>query len=243
MEYGPNSRLLITERRPYLPFSFHTTISIFSVSLLNRNTHPTTFLFSNTHRRNKRNPIPTSLSLPPMPPVAIHAKSDSDVTCSVDGVADSPRRPLYYVQSPSNQYFSGDNVSSPAASPVYRYHHSPIHHSIGSIGRFSVDSPKQPWIKLQPPHEESDVEDDEDDGAFGNRVRPYVCFVLLFIVMFTAFSLILWGASKSYRPVIVVKVRLSETLSVFSLLESMSQLTIKPAPPKELLFSFIYIII
>lgn len=169
--------------------------------------------------------------------MTMHAKSDSEVSCSVDGAAStsprSPRRPLYYVQSPSNHDFSGDKMSfgsSPTTSPVHHHHHyyhcSPIHHSReSSNSRFSVGSLKQPrrqmsWRKLQRRQEESEVDDDEDedDGAYGHGVRPYVCFVLLFILMFTAFSLILWGASKSYRPVVVVKVRLSETLFFFFVL-------------------------
>lgn len=145
----------------------------------------------------------------------MHAKSDSEVT-SVDQSwpARSPRRPLYYVQSPSNQDVEKMSYgSSPLASPHHYYHSSPIHHSReSSTSRFSV-SLKNPrnlssWKKLhQSQHDDDDDNDDDADQGSGNNIRLYLCFFLLFVLFFAAFSLILWGASKSYGPKVLVKVR------------------------------------
>lgn len=55
-----------------------------------------------------------------------------------------------------------------------------------------------------------DDDDDEMDGVDESRarnVRLYFCAVLIFFGLFTMFSLILWGASKGYKPKIFVKVR------------------------------------
>lgn len=53
-------------------------------------------------------------------------------------------------------------------------------------------------------NEEAEAKDEGDDGA---QVRFYVlCFLLSFVVLFSLFSLILWAASLSYKPRIIVKV-------------------------------------
>jgi hypothetical protein len=150
--------------------------------------------------------------------VTMHAKSDSEVSMDQGSSPPrSPRRPvLYYVQSPSNHDAEKMSYgSSPFGSPHHHYYHcSPIHHSReSSTSRFSASlkNPKSlyTWKKIQKePTDETD-EDDKDDGPFGGHgrsVRLYVSFVLLFILLFTVFSLILWGASKSYKPKVFVKV-------------------------------------
>ncbi|KAI3441177.1 LEA_2 domain-containing protein [Psidium guajava] len=164
-------------------------------------------------------------------PLAIHAKSDSEVT-SVDAASSpprSPRRPLYYVQSPSNHDAEKMSYgSSPTGSPTHPYYHcSPIHHSReSSTSRFSASlkntNPRHlyggAWRKLHREQEIEDEDEDEEDGrgffSGWHGVRLYACFVLLFISLFTAFSLILWGASKSYRPEIVVKHVVFESFNV-----------------------------
>ncbi|PON61521.1 Late embryogenesis abundant protein [Trema orientale] len=153
------------------------------------------------------------------PPATMHAKSDSEVTSYDQSTPPrSPRRPLYYVQSPSNHDVEKMSYgSSPLGSPRHHnyYHCSPIHHSReSSTSRFSA-SLKNPrglsaWKKIQR-GQESDVDDDDDDGdgvvsgGSARNVRLYFCFALLFVVLFTLFSLILWGASKSYKPQVVVE--------------------------------------
>ncbi|KAM1483188.1 hypothetical protein TB2_034622 [Malus domestica] len=158
----------------------------------------------------------------------MHQKSDSDVTMSVEQLTPprSPRRPIYYVQSPS--YHDVEKMSygsSPVGSPQHHYYHcSPIHHSReSSTSRFSA-SLKNPrsmsaWRKLQRGEEVELSEDDENDSAFDDggparNIRLYFCFALLFVVLFTVFSLILWGASKAYEPRVIVKNIVFESLNI-----------------------------
>lgn len=150
----------------------------------------------------------------------MHAKTDSEGT-SIDASwpPRSPRRPVYYVQSPSNHDVEKMSYgSSPTASPTHHYYHcSPIHHSReSSTSRFSA-SLKNPrslsaWKHVQLGRGDDDDDDDDDemdvrDGSKANKIRLYLCLVFLFFVLFTVFSLILWGASRSYKPKILVKVR------------------------------------
>ncbi|KAJ8765030.1 hypothetical protein K2173_010504 [Erythroxylum novogranatense] len=155
----------------------------------------------------------------------MHAKTDSEGT-SVDTSwpPRSPRRPVYYVQSPSNHDVEKMSYgSSPVGSPAHHYYHcSPIHHSReSSTSRFSA-SLKNPrsltaWKHVQLGHD--DREDDEEgldaDGlGSGRNVRLYVCGFLFFVLLFTIFCLILWGASKSYAPEIIVKSMVFENFNV-----------------------------
>ncbi|XP_030450124.2 uncharacterized protein LOC115672455 [Syzygium oleosum] len=170
-------------------------------------------------------------------PLAIHAKSDSEVT-SIDAASSpprSPRRPLYYVQSPSNHDAEKMSYgSSPAGSPSHPYYHcSPIHHSReSSTSRFSASlknaNPRHlyggAWRKLHrgqgTDDDDGDADEEDQEGGRGSSspawrgARLYACIVLLFFLLFTAFSLILWGASKSYRPEILVKNVVFESFNV-----------------------------
>ncbi|XP_031264134.1 uncharacterized protein LOC116122425 [Pistacia vera] len=152
----------------------------------------------------------------------MHAKTDSEGT-SIDAswLPRSPRRPIYYVQSPSNHDVEKMSYgSSPAGSPAHHYYHcSPIHHSReSSTSRFSASlkNPRNlsPWKHVQL-HQDDD--DDETDGRYGgstDKVRLYLCICLFFVVMFTVFCLILWGASKAYKPKIIVKNIVFENFNV-----------------------------
>ncbi|KAK7258100.1 hypothetical protein RIF29_32550 [Crotalaria pallida] len=174
----------------------------------------------------------------------MHRKSESEVTSSMDHHSTSsparspPRRPLYYVQSPSNHDVEKMSYgSSPAASPQHHHYYlsSPIHHSReSSTSRFSASlknpsrngihpssSSAVPWKKLHPhhyPHADHDDDDGDEDGVSdsGHNIRLYFCFFLLFAILFTVFSLILWGASKSYKPHVIVKNIVFEKLNVQS---------------------------
>ncbi|KAM1453969.1 hypothetical protein FF1_003559 [Malus domestica] len=158
----------------------------------------------------------------------MHQKSDSEVTMSVEQSTPprSPRRPIYYVQSPSNHDVDKMSYgSSPIGSPQHHYYHcSPVHHSReSSTSRFSA-SLKNPrsmstWRKLQRGDEVELSEDDEsgsaaDDGGPARNIRLYFCFALLFVVLFTVFSLILWGASKAYEPRVIVKNIVFESFNI-----------------------------
>ncbi|KAL4319278.1 hypothetical protein GQ457_18G018700 [Hibiscus cannabinus] len=148
----------------------------------------------------------------------MHAKTDSEGT-SIDTSwpPRSPRRPVYYVQSPSNHDVEKMSYgSSPTASPTHHYYHSsPIHHSReSSTSRFSASLKNtrglSSWKHVPLGRDDGDDDDDdgEMDGRDGNKadkVRLYLCLVFLFFVLFTVFSLILWGASRGFRPQIRVK--------------------------------------
>lgn len=159
--------------------------------------------------------------------VTMHVKSDSDLT-SVEALTPprSPRRPLYYVQSPSN-HDGNDKMSygsSPFGSPGHptHYHCSPIHHSReSSTSRTFSNSLKNavvkghghggralvPWKRIEDGDVEEEEEDDVFDGDNGVPFRFYVMwFVVSFLLLFTVFSLILWAASLPYKPKIFVKV-------------------------------------
>ncbi|KAL3624358.1 hypothetical protein CASFOL_033174 [Castilleja foliolosa] len=161
--------------------------------------------------------------------VGMHVKSDSEVSMSIEASTPprSPRRQLYYVQSPSHSQNELEKMSygsSPFGSPThhhFQYHCSPIHHSReSSTSRFSA-SLKNPkslvgggggWRRMQRKYDEAGVEeedeDDEEDGSGngGELMRFYVlCFVLSFALLFSLFSLILWAASLAYKPTVIVK--------------------------------------
>ncbi|KAF9621493.1 hypothetical protein IFM89_021797 [Coptis chinensis] len=147
----------------------------------------------------------------------MHIKSDSEVT-SIEASTPprSPRRPLYYVQSPSQHDVEKMSYgSSPMGSPQHHHHHyhcSPVHHSreSSSTTRFSA-SVKNPrnlstWKKIHNELDEDEEDDDFDERGQINRVKFYmIWFVFSFVVLFTVFSLILYGASKAYKPTITMK--------------------------------------
>ncbi|GLT42986.1 hypothetical protein SLA2020_169630 [Shorea laevis] len=154
----------------------------------------------------------------------MHAKTDSEGT-SLDASwpPRSPRRPVYYVQSPSNHDVEKMSYgSSPTGSPPHHYYHcSPIHHSReSSTSRFSA-SLKNPrnlssWKHVQLGHERDDDDIDEMDGRHdgGAKFRLYVCLVLMFVLLFMIFCLILYGTGRAYKPEISVKSMVFESFFV-----------------------------
>ncbi|KAL3009384.1 hypothetical protein AAZX31_07G080600 [Glycine max] len=152
-----------------------------------------------------------------------HAKTDSDVT-SMD-TSSSPKRAVYYVQSPSRDSHDGDKSStathatpacnSPVDSPS---HHSYGHHSrassssrvsggsynIASWGRKVTRKNKLGW-----PHECKVIEE-EEEGYYGERQgfsRKTQIFVgvLGFAFIFTLFCFIIAAAARPYNVRISVK--------------------------------------
>ncbi|KAG6712058.1 hypothetical protein I3842_05G086000 [Carya illinoinensis] len=106
--------------------------------------------------------------------MAMHTKSDSEVTSVDQGLSPprSPRRPVYFVQSPSNHDVEKMSYgSSPMGSPHHYYHCSPIHHSReSSTSRFSASlkNPRNPsaWKKIQKePQSDDDCDDDDHEGG------------------------------------------------------------------------------
>ncbi|KDP47153.1 hypothetical protein JCGZ_00044 [Jatropha curcas] len=156
----------------------------------------------------------------------MHAKTDSEGTSlDTSWPPRSPRRPVYYVQSPSNHDVEKMSYgSSPNGSPAHHYYHcSPIHHSReSSTSRFSA-SLKNPrslsaWKHVQIDQRNDDDDDDDeidgDDYGSGRNVRLFACGFLFFVLLFSMFCLILWGASKAYKPQILVKNMVFENINV-----------------------------
>ena len=74
-----------------------------------------------------------------------------------------------------------------------------------------------PWRRLAQSSGAGSVGDDDDDeegaslrgGFASSQWRCYALGALAFVAVFAFFLLVLWGASRSYKPHVVVKVRLS----------------------------------
>ncbi|CAL0312386.1 unnamed protein product [Lupinus luteus] len=150
----------------------------------------------------------------------MHAKTDSEVT-SLDASSPtrSPRRPAYFVQSPSRDSHDGEKTtasfhSTPVLSPMGSPPHS--HSSLGRHSRQSSSSRFSGSRKInnnRKPHQKPIDVIDEEDLLLQNedhhrtlsRRYYFLAFVLGFFVLFSFFSLILWGASRPMKPEIIVK--------------------------------------
>ncbi|KAK3231359.1 hypothetical protein Dsin_003240 [Dipteronia sinensis] len=163
----------------------------------------------------------------------MHAKTDSEVTSlAPSSPTRSPRRPVYYVQSPSRDSHDGEKTttsfhSTPVISPMGSPPHS--HSSVGrhsresSSSRFSGSlkpgsrkiSPndasrggqskgQKPWKECDVIEEEGLLDDEERRKGIPRRCY-FLAFVIGFFVLFSLFSLILWGASKPQKPKITMK--------------------------------------
>ncbi|KAJ4759318.1 hypothetical protein LUZ62_024347 [Rhynchospora pubera] len=158
-----------------------------------------------------------------------HAKTDSEVTSlAASSPPRSPRRPAYYVMSPSPadpEKFSLAG-STPGGSPIHHFHkprymNSPIHHSRESTTglSFSLKHNSGPWRKLSHGAESlSSLGGEEtEEGLEREENSPLRCYafgLLCFVLFFTLFSVILWGASKAYKPVILVKSVIFESYNI-----------------------------
>ncbi|CAA7404476.1 unnamed protein product [Spirodela intermedia] len=160
----------------------------------------------------------------------MHAKTDSEVTSlAASSPARSPRRPVYFVQSPSRDSHDGEKTAtsfhstpgiSPAGSPP---------HSHSSASRFSRKiSPTDAaaaggrrrceeataWKNCSVIEEEGLLEDEDGERGLPRRCRYILAFLLGFFVLFSSFSLILWSASRSRKPQIDVKTVRFESFSI-----------------------------
>lgn len=142
----------------------------------------------------------------------MHAKTDSEVT-SLDASSPArspPRRPLYYVQSPSRDSHDGEKTVTTSfhSTPVLSPNASPPHSS--SSTRFSAPQRKKdhnnlkPWKQIDVIEEEGLLQG-EDRHSLPRRCY-FLAFILGFLLLFTLFSLILWGASRPMKPKITIKV-------------------------------------
>ncbi|CAN6269862.1 unnamed protein product [Urochloa humidicola] len=159
-----------------------------------------------------------------------HAKTDSEVTSLAPSSPprSPPRsRPVYYVQSPSRDSHDGEKTatsvhSTPALSPMASPRHS--HSSVGrdsSSSRFSghpkrkADKsssagrkgapPGKGWQEIGVIEEEGLLDDEEHTRIVPKKCYYFLVFVLGFVALFSFFALVLWGASRSQKPQIVIK--------------------------------------
>ncbi|KAK8495964.1 hypothetical protein V6N13_103491 [Hibiscus sabdariffa] len=165
----------------------------------------------------------------------MHAKTDSEVTSlAPSSPTRSPRRPVYYVQSPSRDSHDGEKtatsfhstpVLSPAGSPPHSHSSVGRHSRESSSSRFSGSlkpgsrkiSPndgsssrgangkgQKQWKECDVIEEEGLLEDEEREKGLPRRCYV-LAFVLGFFILFSMFSLILWGASRPQKPKIAMK--------------------------------------
>lgn len=159
-----------------------------------------------------------------------HAKTDSEVTSLAPS---SPNRPVYYVQSPSRDSHDGEKTTnsfhstpilSPMGSPGRQSRDSSSTRYSGSLKPGSQKSSngsrsnsgrhhhhrhrkgdKQQWKEFDAIEEEGLLDDDGYNKGVPRRCY-FLAFVVGFFLLFTFFSLILWGASRNQKPVVTMKV-------------------------------------
>ncbi|KAL8172028.1 hypothetical protein V2J09_023832 [Rumex salicifolius] len=166
----------------------------------------------------------------------MHAKTDSEVTsiAASSPTRSPPRRPVYYVQSPSRDSHDGEKtatsfhstpaVLSPMGSPPHSHSSVGRHSRESSSTRFS-GSLKPGSRKISPNEvsargtaaaggkigkecdviEEEGLLEDEDYRKPLPRRCYFLIFVLGFFVLFSFFSLIIWGAARPQKPKITMK--------------------------------------
>ncbi|EYU21459.1 hypothetical protein ABFS83_09G104900 [Erythranthe nasuta] len=157
-----------------------------------------------------------------------HTKSESDITSlAPSSPSRSPKRhPVYYVQSPSRDSHDGDKSSSMHATPNF---HSPMESpSHPSFGRHSRNSSAsrfsgifrsssgrkgggggrkrndKGWPECDVIVEEGNYDELENEKTFTRRCQALMA-LCGFIVLFTVFCLIIWGAGRPYKPDVAVK--------------------------------------
>jgi len=154
----------------------------------------------------------------------LHTKSESDVTSlAPSSPSRSPKRPVYYVQSPSRDSHDGDKSSSMQATPNYNSPmESPSHPSFGRHSRNSSASRfsgifrsssgrkwgrkrnEKGWPECNVIVEEGKYDELDEDKGFSRRFQAMLA-LFSFIVLFTVFCLIIWGASRPYKAEVFVK--------------------------------------
>lgn len=145
----------------------------------------------------------------------MHANTtDSEVTSLT---ASSPRRPVYYVQSPSRDSHDGEKTTN-------SFHSTPVLSPNGSPGRQSRNSSStrysgslRPGSRKGSQHQhhrkgEKGFDAIEEEGLYDEDPKGiprrcyFLAFVVGFFVLFTFFALVLWGAARPQKPVITMRV-------------------------------------
>ncbi|XP_031285076.1 uncharacterized protein LOC116143765 [Pistacia vera] len=150
----------------------------------------------------------------------LHAKSDSDVTSLAPSSPRSPKRAVYYVQSPSRDSHDGDKSSTMQNTPAYNTPtDSPSHPSYGRHSRESSASRfsgtfrfsrgrkrnDKGWPECKVIEEEGDCNDYYSADKGYSRRCQIMIGVVAFVLVFSVFCLIIWGASRPYKAQITVK--------------------------------------
>ncbi|KAI9192474.1 hypothetical protein LWI28_023372 [Acer negundo] len=147
-------------------------------------------------------------------------KSDSDVTSLAPSSPRSPKRPVYYVQSPSRDSHDEDKSSTMQNTPSYNTPtESPSHPSYGRHSRESSSSRfsgtfrssrggrkrnDKGWPECNVIQEEGNYNEFYADGVYSRRCQLLIGLVA-FVMLFSVFCLIIWGASRPYEARISVK--------------------------------------
>lgn len=135
----------------------------------------------------------------------------------------SPKRPVYYVQSPSRDSNDGDKSSTMQATPAFNSPmESPSHPSYGRHSRASSASRvsgtfrsssgqkgtrkrnDKGWPECNVIEEEGDYGGLYKDKGISRRCQIWIA-LFGFVVIFSIFCLILWGASRPYKARVAVK--------------------------------------
>ncbi|KAI3521010.1 hypothetical protein L1887_10467 [Cichorium endivia] len=150
--------------------------------------------------------------------MSMHAKTDSEVTSlTASSPTRSPRRPVYYVQSPSRDSHDGEKttnsfhstpVLSPSGSPSRQSRNSSSTRYSGSLRPGSRKGSQQQHHRKGEKGFDAIEEEgfNDEDGRKGIPRRCYfLAFVVGFFVLFTFFALVLWGAARPQKPVIIMR--------------------------------------
>ncbi|KAK9666146.1 hypothetical protein RND81_14G164000 [Saponaria officinalis] len=151
----------------------------------------------------------------------IHTKSESDITSlAPSSPSRSPKRPIYFVQSPSRDSHDEDKSTSLHATPMFNSPmESPSHPSFGRHSRNSSASRfsgifrsssgrkgsrrrnDKGWPECNVILEEGNY---DDQKGLSRKMQGLVALVS-FLVLFSVFCLIIWGASRPFKTQVTLK--------------------------------------
>ncbi|XP_065848806.1 uncharacterized protein [Euphorbia lathyris] len=159
----------------------------------------------------------------------MHGQSDSDLTSLAPSSPRSPKRPVYYVLSPSRDSHDEDKSSSIHPTPAFNSPmESPSHPSYGRHSRASSGSRvsgtygssaasstnigrkgrskrhDKGWRECNVIEEEGDYDEMYRSKGFRRRCQIMIG-IFGFVAIFSVFCLIIWGASRPFKPEIRVK--------------------------------------
>lgn len=141
----------------------------------------------------------------------MHAKTDSEVTSlDASSTTRSPRRAVYYVQSPSHDgektttSLHSTPVLSPMGSPPHSHSSSSRFSGSRKINNNHSHRNQKPWKDIDVIEEEGLLQSEDRERSLSRRCY-ILAFLLGFFVLFSFFSLILWGASRPMKPKITIK--------------------------------------